>query len=434
MQKSWVLAVVSALFVQACRLSTQGETSQVQGFIGALDHIKPFTTMRSATEISKVRYALIAPHVAQSVIMTASAQKSALRGSLFRQINAIKGMPREQVKAVLDSLLSSKSTSCAGLSCARVFGLETEEIDGFLDESLEIIRKQQLKNEEQKEAAALLTASLLPADESVSGSKWIITIVPDPDSDLWKVKTPYSAGLSPDFPLKPGEGSAISMTPDLTAVVKWGPKQDEQLAAWKKIFDEVDDCATRGVKRGKVYATFNDCLAEATLEEQQFLSAKLVHTDVETYLNKVDADVSPRKDFRAVLDKDGNMQCLVVTHRTPSLSFYNEHYKGAIPAHAVQIPAVEVAYLLAAPWNLIQNHPKKVKGSGTVCLGVAALESKRSPWGGRILLEGSPSAVPYYKKLGFTAIGETYDERYGSLPVMWLEPKDAEKLIPAPLR
>ena len=224
------------------------------------------------------------------------------------------------------------------------------------------------------------------------------------------------------------------MTPDLTAVIKWGPKQDEQLAEWKKIFDEVDDCETRGVKRGKVYASFNDCLSEATLEEQQFLSAKLVHTDVETYLNKADADISPRRDFRAVLDKDGNMQCLVVTHRTPSLSYYSQTYKGAIPAHAAQIPAVEVAYLLAAPWNLIQNHPKKIKGSGSTCLGLAALESTRSPWGGRILLEGSPSAVPYYHKLGFSAIGESYDERYGTLPVMWLEPKDSEKLIPAHLR
>lgn len=427
----WRLGLVSFLGLSSCRIGTGNSESKPTGIVDLLADIKPFSKMRSASELHAFRVSLINDLSLRSALATHKTPRNALQTMIMRQIIAMEGIPRTQIRAVLVNLLDSKSTACAGVPCARIFGLDSQDVDAFLDESLDNIEKI-AASADKRAAKETLVASLLRNDAGPK-SPWTIELVPDPDSALWHHQTPYSSALYPDFPLRAGEGQGISWSADFRASVVWGQEHEEQFKAWKKEFDSVDDCATRGVKRGKVYDSFNDCLAEASLEEQQFLSAKLVFDDVQAKLAKVDGKTNPRRHFRAVFDKDGHMQCLVVTTKMPSMSYYTSHYPGMVPKGASQIPALEVNYLLAAPWNLKQEHPKKVKGAGTACLGLAALESKRGPWGGRILLEGSPSAVPYYQKLGFVAVGEFFDKRYGLLPAMWLDPKHSEKLVPANL-
>jgi hypothetical protein len=427
----WHLALASLLGLSSCKIGTRNSESNPAGIIDLLADIKPFTKMRSASELHAFRTAFTQDQTFRPTLAAHKAPRIALQTIMMRQIIAMEGIPRAQIKAVLVNLLDSKSTACAGVPCARIFDLQSQDVDAFLDESLDSIENI-AAIAEKASAKETLVASLL-RNEAGPKTGWTIEMVPEPDSALWHHMTPYSSALYPEFPVRVGESQGITWSSDFRASVVWGKEHDEQFKAWKKEFDSVDDCATRGVKRGKVYSSFNDCLAEATLEEQQYLSAKLVFDDVQAKLAKVDGKTNPRRQFRAVFDKDGHMQCIVVTTKMPSMSYYTSHYPGMVPKGASQIPALEVNYLLAAPWNLKSEHPKKVKGAGTACLGLAALESKRGPWGGRILLEGSPSAVPFYQKLGFTAVGEFFDQRYGLLPAMWLEPKYSEKLVPANL-
>lgn len=432
MRRMLRITILSLLFHQACKPSTLAHDAEIQGALSALEHIKPIREMRSATELHALRRGLISSRRTDQAFQASKAPEELLRGLIIKNIVETKGLPRSQLKSVLENIVSSKSSRCQGSPCDRIFGLAPTDIDDFLDKTLANLRY----TPENKDHIAMreqVIASLLRSDAE-DKNPWIVTLMPDPEAKLWTQKTPYSSALYPDFPAKKSENNGIDFTNELRAILQWGPKQDEQLAEWKKIFDEVENCETRAIKRGKPYATFNECLSEASLDDRQFLSAQLVYREIEEQLANKKSKINPKRSYRAVVDKQGNMQCLVAVNKMPSVRYYEANYKGAIPINAAQIPALEVAYLLAAPWNLHQNHPKRVKGAGTACLGLAALESKRSPWGGRIILEASPSAVPYYKKMGFSATGEHFDKDYGLLPTMWLEPKAAEKLIPAHLK
>lgn len=429
LSKITVVALFSAITAAGgCSPLTADGNSGTSGVFTPLSQIRPFTKFRNAAELHVLRAGFTKGNTAQNILRDSKTPSQALRSLMMHQILAVEGIPRIQLKDVLQNVLSTRSSACAGVPCSRIFELKDDQIDSFLDDSLEEIKNLKTSSESEKNKE-LLIASLL-RDESSPEGKWVVTLIPDPDSTLWTKNTATEAALSPDFPTKKGEEKGLQWTDDLRASIVWKPEYEQQFKSWKKDFDNIDDCVTRGLKKGKNYKTYNDCLADASFEEQQFISAKLVYNYVDEELSAIKGNINPRREFRAMLDKEGNVQCLVVTKKRPSLSYYTSHYKGAIPNRAIQIPALEVAYLLTAPWNLQKDHPKKIKGAGSACLGLAALESKRSPWAGRIILEGSPAAVPYYQKLGFSTIGDTLYENYYLLPAMWLEPKPSEKLIP----
>jgi hypothetical protein len=63
------------------------------------------------------------------------------RGSLFSAIISSGGIPRGQIKEILEQILSSKNTACGGATCSRVFGIKPTEIDLYLDDALDSVKK-----------------------------------------------------------------------------------------------------------------------------------------------------------------------------------------------------------------------------------------------------------------------------------------------------
>jgi hypothetical protein len=100
-------------------------------------------------------------------------------------------------------------------------------------------------------------------------------------------------------------------------------------------------------------------------------------------------------------DDKGNMQAV--------LSYSHNQRKG-----------FEIDYLATAPWNLMQTDPRSVKGAGTEAIAAAIKKSQSLGYGGQVTLSALDSAIPFYRKMGFSGTGE---ER------MTLSAKDANSLL-----
>jgi hypothetical protein len=89
-----------------------------------------------------------------------------LRQSLFSSIAQVGGLPRGQLKPVMGALVSPHSRDCGGASCSRVFALKSDEVDGFLDESRDVVENHRTpKSKKEKDLEDLLLASLTPDEE-----------------------------------------------------------------------------------------------------------------------------------------------------------------------------------------------------------------------------------------------------------------------------
>ena len=260
---------------------------------------------------------------------------------------------------------------------------------------------------------------------------WTIQRNPDTDTPAWTQEID-PAVLAPDFPRLKGETGAMKLSPMMSSVTVWGPREDQEFSLWKALFDEVPSCEAREKKRGRPFSSVEECLSAATAAERPTMAAQQVYHDIQKLLNGPRGSFH-RREMRGLMDTSGRLQCVALTHKVPDLRKYGARYPKVFGGKIKQIPALEIAYLLTAPWNLNKEDPRRVHGAGTGCVALAVVESSRGPWRGRITLEAAPSAVPFYLKLGFIAIDEWFDPDYGLGPMMWLTKDEARKLIPVNL-
>lgn len=62
-----------------------------------------------------------------------SSARSSLARSYLTAMQQVQGIPRHQGEALLRSMVSPQSTACEGKSCARVFDIENQDVDDFMN-------------------------------------------------------------------------------------------------------------------------------------------------------------------------------------------------------------------------------------------------------------------------------------------------------------
>jgi hypothetical protein len=93
--------------------------------------------------------------------------KSILSKALLKAIVAAKGVPRFQIKEILDELLMDAGTVCGGASCRKIFGLKSDEVDAYLDELYLTVKKSTgMRDAEYAGEYGWLVGSLKKSDQT----------------------------------------------------------------------------------------------------------------------------------------------------------------------------------------------------------------------------------------------------------------------------
>jgi hypothetical protein len=98
-------------------------------------------------------------------------------------------------------------------------------------------------------------------------------------------------------------------------------------------------------------------------------------------------------------------------------------------------PCLEVRALVSAPWNLpehpaIADQVNRVKGAGTAAIAFCVEESLKRGFEGRIYLQAQPTAIDFYKKLGFQEQAPDAAAECQRMAKMLLESAECQRTIP----
>ena len=115
-------------------------------------------------------------------------------------------------------------------------------------------------------------------------------------------------------------------------------------------------------------------------------------------------DYSEHTNFGGVVDSNGKLQAAYISRETDK-GYY-------------------VDFLASAPWNCLESHPDKRKGAGASAME-AIVRTAVSKNKGRINLQSTTNAVPFYEKVGFKK------QKGGApgYPDMMLSKEDAQKFL-----
>lgn len=103
----------------------------------------------------------IASQVAKGELNSSGAVRGKFMEMVFLQIVSEGGMPRWQVRSLIANMIDDDRALCGGASCAKVFGVKQSEIEDYLDEMLDVVRKDpRLKDKDHQKTFQTLVASL----------------------------------------------------------------------------------------------------------------------------------------------------------------------------------------------------------------------------------------------------------------------------------
>lgn len=128
--------------------------------------------------------------------------RSLLSKGLIKGIFAVKGLPRFQVKELLDEILAPSGGDCGGASCSRVFGVKPDETELFLDELyLSVTKSRGLKDAEYASQYGLLVGSLRKADQTAWNRPTVDGLSYLPNGEIDRTE---GVGAFMDLPLEKG--------------------------------------------------------------------------------------------------------------------------------------------------------------------------------------------------------------------------------------
>lgn len=128
--------------------------------------------------------------------------RSALSKALIKGIVAATGLPRFQIKGILDELLAPLSTACSGASCRRLFGLNAEESESYLDDLyLKVKKSAALRDAEHAREYAWLVGSLQKTDQTAWNRPTVDGVSYLPSGEIDRTE---GVGALMDLPLKNG--------------------------------------------------------------------------------------------------------------------------------------------------------------------------------------------------------------------------------------
>jgi hypothetical protein len=150
-------------FSYGCKVSNESprDTSEVAG-IGDLFRAIPTPPVRSS-EVLRNLVKKIAQVAVKAGTQSTSVEflQSSFKSTLVDAIVQVGGLPRWQVTQILKELVGETSRICGGVSCSRVFGLEVNDLDNFLDKlHKEVQASSALKSSANVEKRRILLGSL----------------------------------------------------------------------------------------------------------------------------------------------------------------------------------------------------------------------------------------------------------------------------------
>jgi hypothetical protein len=165
------LFVALTLSLTSCDRNDQtGNDSAASASISSLFRKLPEPRPQSGNDLARVfkeTLTLVSKSMREASTHSAAdalSGRTALGVSLLKALSSTSdGLPRWQIKPIILSLVDAESIACAGVSCGRIFGLQKDEVEGFLDEIYKIatdgkkLDKLGLKASQDK-----LMASLMP--------------------------------------------------------------------------------------------------------------------------------------------------------------------------------------------------------------------------------------------------------------------------------
>lgn len=98
---------------------------------------------------------------------TGASPKAILSRALLKAIVEAKGVPRFQLKGILDELFTDAKGACGGASCRKIFGMNAEDVDSYLDELYLTVKKSTgMRDAEYASHYGWLVGSLKKSDQT----------------------------------------------------------------------------------------------------------------------------------------------------------------------------------------------------------------------------------------------------------------------------
>lgn len=130
-----LILVTLSLLLGGCMPPEPQEDADAKGAFSLPDELIPIPRPHASDELLRMSERIAGQARRATAIVTGLNPTSNLRLTLIGQVKRLQGVPRAQIKEVLTTLVQDSSQACANKSCQRIFGLEEDDIDDFLDET-----------------------------------------------------------------------------------------------------------------------------------------------------------------------------------------------------------------------------------------------------------------------------------------------------------
>ena len=144
----WLSPMISSLILLGCGKEKQESDSNVEGLwtpfadaLGGMSSMKPkpSSTIKSAEKAlqrSIDKGLLRSASAPGSLSASAFYARSQLSAGYVETLTSVGGIPRSQGEAILKKIVAQDSIACGGVTCSRIFGLDTEDISPFMNQTL----------------------------------------------------------------------------------------------------------------------------------------------------------------------------------------------------------------------------------------------------------------------------------------------------------
>lgn len=130
------LAILSTIFSSCTKLSRpSGSGSEISGIAPSQMGLAPIPRPKQVNEIEHIKQAFAAGLAKKTgAIKAEPLRKSEFTYALISKVVEVGGIPRSQIKKMIESILADSKTGRGGGPCRQTFGLKIGEVDSYLND------------------------------------------------------------------------------------------------------------------------------------------------------------------------------------------------------------------------------------------------------------------------------------------------------------
>jgi hypothetical protein len=158
------------------------------------------------------------------------------RGTLFSVLISSGGIPRNQIREIMEQIFNPKSSGCSGVPCSKIFGFTSDDIDQQLDDALSAVQNSaRLAQADMTEKRTILLRSLEKYPKWLNPDDFGSPLTPrksyDLKSEIATFNSCHSCSISSDEDMirsmiasaRVGDHFVWALRPDGRLVVGRGP-------------------------------------------------------------------------------------------------------------------------------------------------------------------------------------------------------------------